>query len=285
MVRGIQVNHNHDNSGKVERAMRHYLYFEKDLTNEKNKLQLEDIKVSQFTGKLGKRVSDAEVDLYRVQTDFKKYNPNIMPWLTENTDLLSLPAGIYEGTRPKYGLPDASIYIYQIYQSKISSRKMIKATRSFDGAVFNRTIHTEGTPVSGSGGWKRVYPLEEILFIGGASLEHPVINLERSILDFNYIWVQYAFNQLSKEMVRIRLPKIGEPFVLRPSNIAEGNYAMLDRTVVQIVDSQTLKITEDASFGIDTSAKIGIVNNKSNIWISKISGDYDPTIKIKGWGE
>ncbi|MDM8212777.1 phosphodiester glycosidase family protein [Enterococcus hirae] len=285
VVRGIQVNHNHDNSGKAERAMRHYLYFEKDIKDEKNKLQLEDIKVSQFTGKLGKRVSDAEVDLYKVQANFKNYNPNIMPWLTENTDLLSLPAGVYEGTRPKYGLPDASVYIYQIYQSKISPRKMIKATRSFDGAIFNRTIHSEGILSSGTGGWKRIYPAEEVLFLGGASLEQPTINLEKSILEFNYIWVQYAFNQLSKEIVRIRLPKIGESFVLRPLTVAGGNYAMLDRTVVQVIDSQTLKITEDVSFGIDASAKIGIVNNKSNVWISKISGDYDPTIKIKGWGE
>lgn len=97
---------------------------------------------------------------HKVLTNYKDvYTREYLP---VDTDILTLPGGRYEGhsliNSPTINPEIASIDVIE----GVEGRKQIwvNASNRMSGTVYFRTIHTGGSPQSGTGGWKKFEPTD-----------------------------------------------------------------------------------------------------------------------------
>lgn len=95
----------------------------------------------------------------------------------DNTDILKLQPGFYEGSKwlnhpitPT--TPTTWISSITVTQGT-DGRKQIWLQDNITGYTWSRTIHTGGDPASGSGDWMRLYQYE-VLWSGSSPLTEPV---------------------------------------------------------------------------------------------------------------
>lgn len=83
-------------------------------------------------------------------------------WKKSGTDVLTLPPGRYEisgAINNPLGTADSSYIEYDITTTDNGQRRQYSAIVSSTGLKFRRTTHTDGTPTSGSGGWRLDVPM------------------------------------------------------------------------------------------------------------------------------
>lgn len=114
----------------------------------------------------------------------------------KDIDVLDLEPGIYEisgAINNPVSASDESWIEYIVRASEGTQRKTIEATLSTNGHKFLRTIHTSGTPESGTGKWLKIYPLTEILW--GGYQATGVINLSGRMSEYKAIEILYTSDQ------------------------------------------------------------------------------------------
>lgn len=138
----------------------------------------------------------------------------VMP---KKTDVLTLPAGIYEivnATNNPVGVNDQTLTEYRIYTSSDNLTRHIIATHSVNSRVFQRTVHYDGLPESGTGMW--VTPAFKTLVWSGSSssgvltFEHPLsergLAIEYATKYGSSGYVEHSGRQSYQSLTAINLP-------------------------------------------------------------------------------
>jgi len=133
------------------------------------------------------------------------------------TDVLTLPAGIYEivnATNNPVGVDDQTLTEYRIYTSSDNLTRHIIATHSVNNRVFQRTVHYDGLPESGTGMW--VTPAFKTLVWSGSSssgvltFEHPLsergLAIEYATKYGSSGYVEHSGRQSYQSLTAINLP-------------------------------------------------------------------------------
>ncbi len=126
-------------------------------------------------------------------------------WLAENTDILSLDKGFYEGAslinHPEFGdKPSTRISLIDVTPG-LDGRKKIEVTDSFNNHRWTRTVHTDGTPDDAQPGWSRVKQYTT-LWRGYSDLSKPItfaMPLKASTGNYNFEELEIVFMSGSNE--------------------------------------------------------------------------------------
>lgn len=116
--------------------------------------------------------------------------------LPAGTNVFDMPAGIWDcagAINNPIGPEDKTQTEYEVHISSDNKRKVIFATHSVNGNRWYRTVHFDGTPESGTGEWKRVYPEQKIMWKGLQS--GGTISLSENLNNFRIVEIGYDTGQ------------------------------------------------------------------------------------------
>lgn len=120
------------------------------------------------------------------------------------TDVLTLEPGHYEISTAKNNpiQPGDGSYIeYDITEGSDPKRRQIKALVSVSGDIFYRNIHSDGTPESGTGGWRKQAYLTPVW---SGSVNSGTITFAQPLLPYR-TGIEVFYNTISNQRGSVRV--------------------------------------------------------------------------------
>lgn len=138
--------------------------------------------------------------------------------IPQNTDILNLNPGRYEGVNlvnSPLSSDDSSLLEIDITISPTDYRKQIIAIKSFSGETYLRTIHTDGTPTSGTNGWKQIGWYKQTKSYSPTLDSSLTVNINSFVKSYGVVFVNLRVNRTGSALpVGMTLATLTEPEII-----------------------------------------------------------------------